>query len=49
MGVIPEGPRLVKDVEIIEKGRVLDDGALRDHCAPVCPIGTVLENTVPML
>ena len=49
MGVVPVTTRLVANIEVIEEGMARNNRALVHHCGAIGPIGSSLEETMPVL
>jgi hypothetical protein len=49
MRVVPECARLIRDAELVQERMARRDRALVDAHRSVSPVGTFLEQTMPML
>jgi hypothetical protein len=49
MRVVPECARLIRDAELVQERMAGRDRALVDAHRTVSPVGTFLEQTMPML
>ena len=49
MSMIPESAGLSKGMELVEEGISRNDWALSDSRRTVCPLGSTLKETMPML